>query len=117
MKLSLPKEFSKVRIQPSKVIINANVVPYTEGRYIVPIRSLNVPNGYSVKFIPEKVSVSYRVSIENYNRITEKDFRVLVDFKNIGNNVTYVYPRVSSSPDFVSHVRVTPDKVDFLFVK
>lgn len=117
VRLTLPASLQKVRVEPSRVAVSLTVKPYTEGEMQVSVRAVNVPSGYSVKFFPAKVSLRYRVAVEDYARVGEKDFRVTVDMSHTDPDTRFVYPKITASPLFVGKMTLVPEKVQYIYRK
>lgn len=117
VKLILPPTLQKVRVEPSRVAVSLTVKPYTEGEMQVSVRAVNVPAGYSVKFFPAKVSLRYRVAVEDYARVGEKDFRVTVDMGHTDPDTRFVYPKVTASPPFVGKIALVPERIQYIYRK
>ena len=117
VKLTLPATLQKVRVEPSRVAVSLTVKPYTEGEMQGSVRAVNVPAGYSVKFFPAKVSLRYRVAVEDYARVGEKDFRVTVDMSHTDPDTRFVYPKITASPPFVGKMTLVPEKVQYIYRK
>ena len=117
VRLSPPPGLRKVRIEPEKVAVSVDVKPYTEGEMMVPVRAINVPRGYAVRLFPSKVRVRYRVAVEDYARLAEKDLRVTADMEHTDPDTRYVYLKITDVPSFVGKVTVVPEKVQYVYKK
>ncbi len=115
--VELPSGLRKVRVEPSQVAVSLTVKPYTEGTIRVPVRAVGAPAGWSAKFFPSKVTLRYRVAVEDYARIAEKDFRVTVDLSHTDPDSRYVYPKVTDAPAFAGKVTLEPERVQYIYRK
>ena len=117
VEVALPPGLCRARVEPSRVALSIAVKPYTEGTIRVPVRAVGVHSGYSAKFFPSKVTLRYRVAVEDYARIGEKDFRVTVDMSHTDPDSRYVYPKVTAVPPFVGKVTIAPERVQYIYRK
>ena len=113
----LPPALRRVRTEPQQIAVSITVKPYTEGTISIPVRATGLPAGYSARFFPSKVTLRYRVAVEDYARIGEKDFRVTVDMSHTDPDSRYVYPKVTSAPAFVGKITLTPERVQYILRK
>ncbi len=55
----------------------------------IPVELLNVPPSSVVKLLPESVTIIYTTTVEDFENISELDFRATIDYKSLeGNNVS-----------------------------
>jgi YbbR domain-containing protein len=100
------------------VTVTIPVDEFTEGQLTVPVQILNLPDGYSLKLFPDKVLLKYNVSISNLNKVTEDMFQVVVDFLEIkqGEN-SKLKVSIVSQPQFISSVKILPEKLEYIIRK
>lgn len=115
--LPLPAGMRHVRMEPEKVVVAFSVKPYTEGEMTLGVRAVNVPRGYRVKFFPSKVKVRYRVSVDDYPRLSESDFSVTADMSHTDPSSRVIYPKAVSFAPFVGQVTIVPERVEYLYRK
>ena len=106
----------KIKPNFTSAKVNIFVDKFTEGEIEVPILVKNAPKGINI--YPKKVKLIYKVSLNNFNKITPELFKVECNYQQIENNGTnYLTPKLITSSDLVSSVRLTPSKIDFLIHK
>lgn len=115
--LPLPAGMRHARIEPDRVVVTFPVKPYTEGEMTLRIRAVNVPVGYKVRFFPSKVKVRYRVSVDDYPRLSESDFSITADMAHTDPSSRIVYPKAVSFAPFVGQVTIVPERVEYLYRK
>lgn len=104
-----------VKYVPSEVMLHVAVSPYVTKTVEVPINGYLFPYGMSLKTFPSKVRLVFRVSLEDYSKVTDDDFEVQVHYTTIQGNVSgKVAPQLVACPDNVHNVRVEPSEVDYL---
>lgn len=105
-------------VSSKKVIITIPVEQFTEAEINVPVKILNCPDSISVKIFPDVVSVKCLVAVSDYKKFEEIPFEVVLDLALADLNSSEKIPvGFRNIPPFVSSLRVTPSKVDFLIEK
>jgi hypothetical protein len=112
--LSLPVNAQEVKCIPESVNVVLTVDKFTESEIEIPI-ICNDP-GAGIKTFPEKVKITYFVTLENYKRIDEKMFIA---------NVIYSKEQPSEKlkvnllqyPSFIKIIKIEPEEVEYLIIK
>lgn len=117
VKLKLPKNDSDLKFSNKQITIKGHVEKFTEGTLKVPVSIINVPKKTKVKYFPKVISVSYYVSLSNFNTITEKDFKVVCDFSKTNEDQSFLIPEITKSPASVKNIKVGQQRVEFIITK
>jgi hypothetical protein len=113
--LVAPEECS---VSAKKVILTIPVEQFTEAEINVPVKILNCPDSISVKIFPDVVTVKCLVAIGDYKKFEGIPFEVVLDLAKADlNSSEKIAVGFRNIPPFVSSLRVTPAKVDFLIEK
>ncbi len=113
----LPKKDKKVKLSHNKVKLSIKVDKFTEGEFEVPVFVKNISSD-KITIYPKKVKVIFKVSLKEFNKITPNSFDVEADYEySKDNNLSYLVPKIKSKSDFISNVRIIPQKIDFLIQK
>jgi hypothetical protein len=105
-----------IKIVPQKVDINIPVEAYIQKKIEVPVECLNLPENLTVKFFPSKVNLSFFVGVSKSDSIKEQDFTVTVDYDGLKESNSPSIPvRITSSPEYVRNLTITPPNVEFIF--
>lgn len=108
----------KVKLNKQSVGVDVYVDKFTEGSVEVPIKIINNPKNVGFNTFPKKVKITYRVGLKNYNKISADLFNVICDYKfTEQENLSYLVPKLTNSPELISLVRIYPQKIDFLLHK
>lgn len=100
------------------VTVKIPVEKFTEGRTEVPIHTLNVDSGYSLKTFPDKIMIRYQVALSRYNHVDAGQFDAVVDGRNLGELNTAKLPvRLQTVPPYVRAIFIEPEKVDYILRK
>lgn len=104
-----------VKYVPSEVVVNVAVSPYVTKSLEVPITGYLFPYGMSLKTFPSKAKISFRISLEDYNKVSEKDFALQVHYTQIQNNHSgKITPKLENVPNCVTNVSIDPEEVDYI---
>ena len=91
---------------------------YTEKSLEIPVTGINFPENLLLKTFPSKAVVTFWVKMSEYDKVTENDFQVIVDYNDIvGSDASKVRPRIFSQPANVRNVRMQTRTVDYLMEK
>ena len=104
-----------VKYVPSEVVVSVAVSPYVTKSIEVPITGYLFPYGMSLKTFPSKAKISFRISLEDYNKVSEKDFALQVNYTQIQNNLSgKIAPKLGNAPSNVTNIIIEPEEVDYL---
>jgi hypothetical protein len=103
-----------IEISPAKVTATIKPERYTEGEIEKEIVVENVPVNERIELYPSKVKIKYLVPLDSYKQITEKDFRIVIDFEDIDPNAKYLVPELKGTPDILKGLRTEPPYVQYV---
>ncbi|GAB1857767.1 hypothetical protein MHTCC0001_26040 [Flavobacteriaceae bacterium MHTCC 0001] len=115
--LMLPVYDTNLKFSNHKVELIAKVEKFTEGTLEIPIQIVNLPKGVSLNFFPKKLKVSYYTSLSDFDNITSNDFKVICDFKKVGNSESSMIPELVKSPKHVKYVKLSQQHIEFIISK
>ncbi|CAM1339755.1 YbbR-like domain-containing protein [Tenacibaculum aestuarii] len=103
----------QLKASHKSVNIELLVDKFTEGEIEVPVLVKNAPKGINI--FPKKVKVIYKVGLKNFNEITPDLFKIECDYLEAeSNELNYLTPKLKSTPNLATVLRIVPDKIDFL---
>ncbi len=112
--LSLPENTAGVKCIPETVNVVLTVDKFTESEIEVPV--ICSDTGVEIKTYPEKVKITYFVTLENYNRIDKSMFVATVNYnKEISSEKLKV--NLLQYPSMIRIVKVEPEEVEYLLIK
>ncbi|GAB6012482.1 YbbR-like domain-containing protein [Viscerimonas tarda] len=110
------KPISNVKFEPNNVVVVVPVDKYTQKDVSIPITCNHLPADLRIKFFPSSVKVSFLVGLSQYSSISQRDFSVELDYNDLKNSAETLIPlRVTSSPDHIHNLSLSPSEVEFLF--
>lgn len=99
-----------------KVTLFINVQQYTEATIRIPIVMKNLPDSLSIKFIPDKVTVKYKSTLDDFNKIHPDQFKATVNYSSIleNNNNSRIPVYFEVTPKKAFDISLLQNKVSFL---
>lgn len=114
LSLDIPKEYHKIHFATKKITIKGVVEKYTEARLQIPFEIINFPKNKNIKTLDEYITLKYIVSLDNYDKVSASDFRVVCDYNNISSTSSFLIPEIIKKPNLVSNVTCKPEKIEFI---
>ena len=103
------------KCDPEEVTVSVEVDRMTEKTVSVPVEGVNFPADKRLKAFPAKVSVIFQVGTTRYKEVTASDFKLIVNYEELLQHTDGTIPlALRSVPDGVSHVRLSPSRIEFL---
>ena len=63
------------------------------------------------------VSVSYYVSLKNFNNISPKDFKVVCNFNKTNESQSFLIPEIIRKPESVKNAKISQQRIEFIVTK
>lgn len=109
------KEVWGAKFIPDIVDVRLPVDMYAEKTVEVPLLGVNFPRDKVLRMFPSRVQITFQVGLSNYNKVSASDFVISVSYDELLRLGTEKYTvKLRSVPKETSHVRIYPEKVDFL---
>ncbi|TYP72266.1 CdaR family protein [Aquimarina intermedia] len=105
-----------VNVVPRIINASVSVSKFTEGSQNVPIILENVPENEEVKIFPKEVKIVYRVGLDKYDDISERDFKVIADYREASENNAFLFLKLIKSPEKIHDVRLQEKQIQFVIV-
>jgi hypothetical protein len=112
--LSIHENTGELRCIPENVSVVLTVDKFTESEIEIPI--VYSGQDHAVKTFPEKVKVTYFVTLENYKRITNEMFIANVNFSG-EENPEKLKVNLVQYPSFIKIIKFEPEEVEYLLIK
>lgn len=104
----------KTTILPEKVSLIIDIEKYTEKELKIPIEVLNKPKNTRIKLFPSEAKVVFQIGLSKFENAKTSDFGASVDYDSIVKDVNSLSINLYKKPDFISGIRIVPEKVEFL---
>lgn len=109
------QKINGVKFVPETVLLTVFADVLTEKTVEVPVVAKNMPEGKSLRTFPARVTVKFVVGANQFSSITENDFKVIADYKEIEAGASDKCKlRIAAKPDNVSKVTLETQEVDYL---
>lgn len=106
-----------VSIKPNKVEVQWTVAEFSQGNLTLPIEVINQPPNLEIKLVPNTVAISFDVSVHEFAKISEDNFRVVCDYSKKNDEENFMLPYLEKKPKNVINVVFEPKKIDFFVFK
>lgn len=114
LKMPSPQE-NNVNIYPKTVSVHIPVDEFTEKTLEVPVKLLNNRTYSEVNLFPQKIKITFMVSLNNYAAINTDFFEVVADLNSWQLNGTQTLPvQLKQQPDYCKIVSLQPANVNFI---
>lgn len=106
----------EIKVETNKVQFKIEVSKFTEGVVTLPISIINVPDHIKINYFPKQLTVKYATTIDNFNSISEEDFKIECDYKN-SKNKSYLIPKIVTKPNNIKNVRLQEQQIEFIITQ
>ena len=93
------------------------VEKYSEKAIMVKIEILNKPDSINVNIFPNQAKVSFLVSLKAFDKISDLDFKVFVDYDKRFKDDAVMIPEFKEYPNNILKPKLHVKKVDYLVRK
>ena len=115
--VNLKKPFSSIHYNVKDVQVNFDVDKLTESTIRVPIQIMNNTGNEVIKLLPTEVTIKYLVAMKDYETVTKKSFKVVVDYQNIKNKNKTLPVEIIRAPSEIKVLNFTPQVISYLIYK
>lgn len=106
-----------VAIKPSEVTLNWTVSEFSQGQFSLPVEVINLPPGIELKLVPQTVSVSFDMALQDFASVSVENFRVVCDYSQRNKEENFMLPKLAKKPDGAVNIVLEPKKIDFFVFK
>lgn len=106
---------TEIKFAVKEIQVKGKVGQFTEGTMVIPFEIVNKPEAITINTFPKTIEIKYLVEISRFKEVTKESFKVFCDFQYAtANGFRYMIPKIVVKPDFVSSLKISPSKIDFL---
>ncbi len=106
-----------VTIDPTSVTFQWPVAEFSQGHFTLPVEIVNLPPGMELKLVPERITVSFDVAIDDFGTLSADSFRVVCDYSKRNKDENFMLPELVKQPQGTVNVVFQPKKVDYFIFK
>lgn len=100
---------------PAQIGVTFCIDRLVEKTIQVPVQQVNFPASKQLRTFPATVKVTFQVGMGLYRKITSENFVLVVNYEDLlKNKSTYCHLSLKTIPEGVSHVRISPQDVEYL---
>jgi hypothetical protein len=110
-------ENDEIIYSQKQVQLNFTVKEFTQKSLTIPIIIKNLPEDIDIKIIPEIITLTFDVSMEKYNDITENDFSIIFDYNKRNEEENFIVPQLLKIPDSILNLEFSVNKIKYLIFK
>ncbi len=110
-KLSLKKQLG-IRFSDESALVTYEIQKLLDKDFVdIVLEAVNLPADRQIGFYPEKITVNVRGGLDVLSRLTNKDFKAIVDYKEIITDSLGVITPIVILPLFVEKKYIVPSKI------
>jgi hypothetical protein len=98
------------------VKIFIDVEKSTESVLNLPVSIINIPADININYYPKKIKVSFTVSLDNYQKFSSKDFKIICDFNQI-SQYGKLTAEVLNQPKLIKNLRLINNEIQYVILK
>jgi len=106
-----------VTIKPREVSYSLEVAEFAQKKIMLPVTLINVPEDVEIKLMPKIVELTFIISVQNFNSVSAKDFKLVCDYALRNKDGNFMLPKLVTKPDNIVDVELDVKKIDFLTFK
>jgi|688.fasta_scaffold191867_2 hypothetical protein len=116
IEFKIPNFNSGLELPAKKIAFKIPVEKFTETELEIPISTVNVPAGFSIKTYPNTVKVVFSVGLSSFKSITPSMFTVNASIGNIDSlsKTSMLKLKLEKFPLQVKNCRMQTDKVEYI---
>lgn len=100
---------------PAQIGVTFCIDRLVEKTIQVPVQQVNFPASKQLRTFPATVKVTFQVGMGLYRKITSENFVLVVNYEDLlKNKSTYCHLSLKTIPEGVSHVRISPQDVEYV---
>jgi len=113
-----PVKDGNLSVYPKNVQVTIPVDEFTEKSLLIPVKMINNRNYQDIKIFPQKVRVTFTVSLNRYEQTDEDNFEATADLDLWRERSYKILPVVlTKTPQYCRIVRIDPANIDFIIKK
>ena len=103
--LLLDIQYTNLKYSNKSVKLFIDVEKSTESILDIPVSIINVPKDIKLNYYPKMIKISFTVSLDNYQKYSSKDFKIICDFNQISLDGKLT-PEVINQPNLIKNLRL-----------
>lgn len=106
-----------VAITPEEIEFFWAVSEFSEGKFKLPVEVINLPPGVELKLVPQNLTITFDMSLEDFKNVSPENFRVVCDYSKRNKDDNFMIPELIKKPKEAANVMIDPKKIEFYVFK
>ncbi len=115
--VALINHYKNVYYNPKNVLVTFNVDRLIEHKITVPVTIANNTSNETIKLLPQTITVSYLVSMKEYENVSENLFKATVNYAQLLNKQKLLDVELTRTPSDVKIISIEPKQISYLIFK
>ena len=105
-----------VNINRPSVNVTIPIEMCTEKEVKVPVIVENAPNNINIRTFPSEIKIKFSVGLSHYNSVTESNFRAILDYNDILNNLdkSTTTLQLDYTSGYIFNIQLIPSEVEYI---
>jgi hypothetical protein len=88
----------------------------TEKEVKVPVIVENAPKNINIRTFPSEIKIKFSVGLSHYNSVTESNFRAILDYNDILNNLdkSTTTLQLDYTSGYIFNIQLIPSEVEYI---
>ena len=107
---------NNLKYSDKSVNVFLDVEKSTESILNLPVSIINIPTDVNINYYPKSIKVSFTVSLDNFQKYSSKDFKIICDFNEISQDGKLT-AEVINQPKLIKNLRLMNNEIQYVFLK
>lgn len=108
---------SSISYSKPSVDLEIIVKEFTQKTMSIPIVIKNLPKEVAIKLMPKNATITFDVSMEEFNKIIASDFKIVCDYDKKNDQENFMIPHLASQPESIMNIEFQENKINYLIFK
>ena len=108
---------SYLKFSKTKVWISGRVDKFTEGKLLVPVQLVNLPENLLLSVFPKEIPVIFYTSLSTFNTVDVNDFRIECDYNSLDLSSNVMSPKLVSYPKSAKTAELQINSLEYIITK
>jgi hypothetical protein len=112
------KPIEGIIFKTKRIVITIPAEKFTEKTIKKELEIMNLPDSLSLKAFPNYIDISYQYALSNFEKISDADFVVSIDYNDIKSALSNkLKVQMESSPEQAKKIKYFPTHIEFIVEK
>lgn len=116
VKIESPSE-DIVALNPKEINFQWTVAEFSQGQFTLPVEVVNLPPGMELKLVPDRITISFDIAVDNFMTVSSDSFRIVCDYSLRNKEENFMLPTLAKKPVGTVNIVFEPKKVDYFTFK